>query len=108
MTNAAFVYEVVNHDTGKRVFLLEESRLAKSLAKRFDRDGTEYAIYRAKVAPLSNKRWVKFMSMLCNEKRDEIPFFHNANLMVSSDQPVEKRMRYWGDGECRMKLVDAD
>jgi hypothetical protein len=108
MKNEAFVYEVVNHDSGKRVFLLEQPKVAKMLAESFDRDRAEYAIYRAKVAPLSSERWVKFMSMLCNEKRDEIPFFHNANLMVSSDQPLERRMRYWGDGECRMKLVEGD
>lgn len=107
MSNEAIVFEIVNLETGMRDFELDNPELVKRLVESLDRKGIKYAVYRAKVAPLSNERWVKFMSMLCGERRDEVPFFHNGELVVSSEQPVEQRMRYWGGGEAHLRLVES-
>lgn len=107
MSNAAIVFEIVNLETGWRNFQLDDPELVKMLVESLDREGVEYAVYRAKVAPLSNERWVKFMSMLSSDRRDEVPFFHNGELVVSSEQPLEQRMRYWSGGEAHLRLVEG-
>jgi hypothetical protein len=105
--NEAIIHEVVNHSAGTRAFFLDEPRLIVAITAAFDRNGDAYTVYRAKVAPLSHKRWVKLMTMICNERRHEIPFFHNAEVIISSRQSVATRMRFRGDTPCRLRLIDC-
>ena len=107
MKNEAIVYEIVNPETLWRTFFIDNEDLAKMMAERFDREGMPYQVYRAKVAPLSHKRWAKFMSQLAGERAHEVPFFFNGELLVSSDQSVAERVRFWSGGDCHLKVVEG-
>lgn len=105
MKNEAIVYELVMLDTLKRRFFVDDERVVKSVSRSLDQKGARYAVYRAKVAPLSHDRWATSMSQLACERSDAVPFFHNGELLVSSEQPAGQRMRYWSDGKGRLELV---
>lgn len=107
MDNEAIVYEIVDPQIRWRKFVIDNEELVRMMAERFDRDGIPYAIYRAKVAPLTHERWARFMTQLSFERANEVPFFFNGELLVSSDQSVEERVRFWKGGDCHLKVVEG-
>ena len=107
MKNEAIVFEIVDPDLRWRKFVIDREEFVRMLVERFDRSGIPYAVYRAKVAPLTHERWATLMSQLSAERANEVPFFFNGELQVSSEQSVQERMHYWSGGKCHLKVVEG-
>lgn len=105
MDNRAIVYEIAHPKARWRYFVIDNEEQVRHFIKSFDRKGVPYRVYRARVAPLSDRRWATFMTQLSNERANEVPFFFNGELLVSSDQKVEERVHFWSGEECHLRLI---